>query len=125
MHRLVGLAIIATMLGGCAAAGARTATPGRAMALAPGESVQLPDTASLRYVGVTQDSRCPPKVQCIRAGDADVAFEFTPPAGDVTKVAVNLPKSPAAILGAWRMQLLALEFGEAAKATVQIDAAPP
>ena len=40
--------------------------------------MRLPDGATLRHVTVPQDSRCPPDVQCIRAGDADIEFAFTP-----------------------------------------------
>jgi hypothetical protein len=61
-------------------------------------------------------------VQCIRAGDADVAFEFTSPGDGPLPVNVNLPESPGATMGAWRLQLLALAFDEPAQATVRVDA---
>ena len=51
--------------------------------LRPGERAALPQQASLRYVGVENDSRCPPQVQCVWAGDADVKLVFEQ-AGAVT-----------------------------------------
>lgn len=125
MHRFLLLATAAMTLGACASSGAHSATPGEAFTLAPGASARLPDASTLRYVRVTQDSRCPPKVQCIRAGDADVVFEFTPAGGTASEVHVNLPESPKATIGSWRMELLTLEFGDAPRATVRVDAATP
>ena len=124
MTRLLLLASAAILLGGCASGGAQGATPGEAFTLAPGEEVTLPDKATLRYVRIVQDSRCPPGVQCIRAGDADVSFEFTDASGATAPVNLNLPESPQATLGNWRAQLLSLEFGDGAHATLRVDAAP-
>lgn len=125
MHRLLLTATAIVALGACASGGSTGATPGQAFSLSPGESVQLPDRATLRYVRVSQDSRCPPGVQCIRAGDADVVFEFTPAGGHASEVNVNLPESPDAAMQAWRLRLLSLEFGDAPRATVRVDAATP
>jgi hypothetical protein len=112
------MATAAIALGACASGHARSAK------LVPGELVQLPDAATLRYLRVAQDSRCPPDVQCIRAGDADVVFEFTPAGGTPVQVEVNLPASPQATMGTWRLQLLSLAFEAPARATVRVDAAP-
>jgi len=125
MHRFWMMATATVVLGACASGGGAAATPGQAFSLAPGESVRLPDQATLRYVRVAQDSRCPPGVQCIRAGDADVVFEFIPAGGAATQVDVNLPESPEAAMQAWRLRLLSLEFGDAPRATVRVDAATP
>ena len=122
MHRFLLLATAAVALGACASSGAHHAKPGEAFTLMPGEAVQLPDASTLRYVRVAQDSRCRPTVQCIRAGDADVGFEFTSAGGGPLSVNVNLPESPEATMGAWRLQLLALAFDEPAQATVRVDA---
>lgn len=127
MTRSLALACLvscaAGTLPGCASGDVRTATPGQPMTLQAGEQVVLPGDAALRYIGVTADSRCPPGVQCIRAGDADVAFEFTPAGGAPVAINVNIPESPAATPGDWRLQLLSLEFGDAPAATVQVDPA--
>lgn len=124
MHRLLLTVGAMVVLGACASGGAG-AVPGKAFSLMPGESVVLPDHATLRYLRVSQDSRCPPGVQCIRAGDADVEFEFTPAGGAAAQVGVNTPESPVAMVPGWRLQLLSLEFGDSPRATVRLDAAAP
>jgi hypothetical protein len=124
MHRFLLSATAAVVLCACASGGARSAKPGEAFTLVPGEAVRLPDAATLRYLRVTQDSRCRPTVQCIRAGDADVVFEFTASGGAPVPVNVNLPESPQASMGTWRLQLLALAFDGPGQATVRVDAAP-
>jgi hypothetical protein len=112
-------AIIA--LAGCATAGDRLLEPDRMLALTPGEHVGLPDGATLRYAGVRTDSRCPPAVQCVWAGEAEVAFEFTPP-GDrhPVEVVLHIPKQPLAPIGNWQLQLVSLGFGAAPPATIRI-----
>ena len=102
----------------------RTIAAGESVSIQQGETVRLPDGATLRYVTVTQDSRCPPDVQCIRAGDADIEFAFTPPGGTATTVRPNLPEAPTATIGAWRLTVEKLGFGGAPAVTVKIDAAP-
>lgn len=49
---------------------------GQSFAMQPGGQVTLSDNSTLRYVGVREDSRCPPDKQCIWAGDAVVAFQW-------------------------------------------------
>ena len=124
MPRFLLLATAAVALGACASGSARNAKPGEAFTVVPGETVQLPDASTLRYARITQDSRCRPTVQCIRAGDADLVFEFTPPRGATVPVNVNIPESPQASMGSWRLQLLELAFDEPGQATVRVDAAP-
>ena len=103
----------------------RTIAAGESVSIRQGETVRLPDGATLRYVTVTQDSRCPPDVQCIRAGDADIEFAFTTAGGTATTVTPNLPEAPTATIGAWRLTVEKLGFGDApAPVTVKIDAAP-
>ena len=137
MLRPLSLVLCTALLGACAsnasnednASGGkpaesdmRTIASGTSMSLRQGETVRLPDDATLKYVAVTQDSRCPPNVQCIRAGDADIAFEF---AGGATaaRVTLNLPESPTASVGAWRLTVESLEFGQMPPVTVRIDPA--
>ena len=100
----------------------RAISAGGSTSMHQGETVRLPDGAMLRYLDVPQDSRCPPNVQCIRAGDADIAFEF---AGGATaaRVTLNLPESPTASMGAWRLTVESLEFGQMPPVTVRIDPA--
>jgi len=111
----------ASALPGCASSGVRTATPGQPITLQAGERVALPGDAALRYVAVTADSRCAPGMQCIRAGDADVAFEFIPANGAPVSVSLNTPGDPTAPIGDMQLRLLSLEFGDAPAVTVRID----
>lgn len=53
----------------------RSVSAGQAFTMRPGDDVVLPDRSALHYQSVTTDSRCPPDVRCIWAGDAEVAFK--------------------------------------------------
>src|SRR3546814_8289886 len=55
----------------------RSIADGETFAIASGEQVALADRSTLRYVRVTNDSRCKPGRQCVWAGDAEVVFEWT------------------------------------------------
>lgn len=122
------VSIAAVTLPGCTtgASPARATAPiGAPIPMAPGQRIALPGGAALRYLEVAADSRCPPGVQCIRAGDADVVFEFTDTAQAPRRVIVNTDPPATATIGQWQLRLLALAFGESPKATVQLDAAAP
>ena len=124
MNRLASMLLLAVALLGCASGGtARSVALGQPFTLQPGERVSLPGDASLRYLGIANDSRCPPDVQCIRAGDADVLFEFTPAGGTTEKITLNTERMPSAPVGAWKLQLVTLEQGDAPRATVRVDEA--
>ena len=107
------------LLSGCATHAA--IAPGQSFALAVGEQVVLPDASTLRYIGVANDSRCPPDVQCIRAGDADVLLDHST-GGAATRITLNTERTPSTLVGAWRLQLLELAPGDAPRATFHIDA---
>ena len=109
------------LLVACASAGAAM-SPGQPMVLRPGDSVSLPDAAVLRYIGVSADSRCRPDVQCIRAGDADVALEYSARGAASRSITINTD-APAADVSGWRLRLLSLEFGAAPRVTLQVDRA--
>lgn len=112
------------LLNGCSSAPMRIASATPAV-LSPGQQAVLPDDATLTYVNVAADSRCPPHVQCIRAGDADVVFEHRPAGGGARRLTLNLPDARTAPLGAFTLRILALEFGEQPKATVRVDPTRP
>jgi hypothetical protein len=99
----------------------RTVAAGQSTSLAQGESVRLSDGATLKYVSVPQDSRCPPGVQCIRAGDADIEFAFTPAGGSAMTVSPNLPEAPTKDIGHFKLTVESLAFGDAPAVTVRID----
>ena len=112
------------LLAGCASASGsatgRALASGASATLAAGESVTLPDASTLTYVGTMSDSRCRPNVQCIQAGDANVAFRHVG-GGMSHDVELNSRKSPSADLGAWRITLTGLTFDAPPKATVRLD----
>lgn len=114
----------AAALAGCTSTPLRM-TSGTPLALSPGQQAVLRDNATLTYLSVAADSRCPPHVQCIRAGDADVVFEHRPAGGRAQRLTLNLPEAPSAPIGAFTLRILALEFGDQAKATVRVDATSP
>jgi hypothetical protein len=130
MLRTAAAVLVAASLAACASAASpaeepamRTISTGESTSMHQGETVRLPDGATLRYVSVPQDSRCPPNARCIRAGDADILFEFATGGGPVAQVKPNLPEAPSKNMGAWRLTVLDLEFNEAPAVQVRVDAA--
>jgi hypothetical protein len=119
------LVSLAMTLPGCTGATSTRATAptGQPNQMTPGQQIALADGATLRYVEVAADSRCPPGVQCIRAGDADVVFEFAATGESPRRLTVNTDPPATAALGKWKLRLLALAFGVSPKVTVQIDPA--
>jgi hypothetical protein len=98
---------------------------GQAFSMHPGESVMLTDHSTLRYLRVGNDSRCPPRVQCIWAGDAEVGFEWTPANGAATAFTLHTGKDPRTRdLDGRRLTLVSLERGPAPTAQLRIDATP-
>ena len=120
MSRLLALGVIAA-LSGCASSGAVTA--GQDFTMAVGQRVSLSDAATLHYVGIANDSRCPPDVQCIRAGDADVLFDYASSRGDAARAILNTERTRSPAIGAWRLQLVDLAQGNAPHVTLRVDAA--
>ena len=115
----------ALALSACAHAGdaGRALAAGQSAQLRPGDSVALPDRSRLRFVEVVNDSRCRPGLQCIRAGEAVLAFELT--GGDGAKTALSFDTSapqPRQRAGAWTLELQSLDFAEPPQATVKLEA---
>jgi hypothetical protein len=119
MSRLLALAVLAT-LSGCASSGA--VTPGQDFSLSVGQQVALSDGSTLRYAGIANDSRCPPDVQCIRAGDADVLFDHTAHQGSTLRVTLNTERLRATAIGAWHLQLIDIAPGAAPRVSARIEA---
>jgi len=103
----------------------RTITDGASFAMAPGETVTLSDRSTLRYVSVESDSRCPPHVQCIHAGNAVVGFESRPAAGTTQSFELNSPDQPQSRdLGSLHVMLQSLAFGAAPQAQLKVERDP-
>jgi hypothetical protein len=105
--------------------GAATIADGQAFSMHPGEVVALADRSTLRYVHVGNDSRCPPGVQCIWAGDAEVGFAWSPASGAPTDFTLHTGKEPRTHdFDGHRLTLVSLERGPAPAAQLRLDAAP-
>ena len=116
----LALAACATAAGGSA----RMIGDGQSFSMRPAESVTLADHSQLRYVRLVADSRCRPDVQCIRAGDAEIALQWTPATGAMQDFSLKTPppeQPQSRDLGARRLTLLSLDRGEAPQAQFRIE----
>lgn len=101
-----------------------TVNDGDEYALRPGEQVALADSGTLRYERMANDSRCAPDVQCIWAGDAEVAFKWMPAQGAAQSFSLHTGVDPRyRVLGTHRLTLVSLARGAAPEATVRLEAA--
>lgn len=118
--------LLGVMLTGLAASASpgQPAPLGQPLMLSPGEQLELPDASVLLYLGVTNDSRCPPNAQCVRAGDANVAVAITAPGAPTRSSAINTA-NPEVEIGKWRLQLLSLDAAPQPRLTLQIDERQP
>jgi hypothetical protein len=120
MLRFTALAVLA-LLSGCVTTGAVIA--GSDFTMSAGENVSLPDAATLRYIGIANDSRCPPDVTCIRAGDADVLFDHASDRNAALRITLNTERQRSAAAGPWQLQLVELAArGMPPVVTLRIDA---
>ena len=125
---LPALALLA--LAACASTSAGTAgRPGPAdgdtFGMVPGAMVSLPGEGTLRYASLVNDSRCQPGVQCIWAGDAEVAFEWRPSGGTVDAFSLHTTKGDKSHrIGRHVVSLVDLARGDAPEARLKLEAAP-
>ena len=118
----LSLAACASSTAGGGSDGAKVAD-GASFAMQPGQSVTLADDSHLRYLRLINDSRCPPDVQCVWAGDAIVAFEWSPPGGTAQQFELHTGKDPRShAIGSRRVSLESLERGDAPAATLVVEA---
>ena len=54
---------------------------GSTFSMRPGATVTLADHTRLQYLRLASDSRCPPQVHCIWAGDAELLLQWRSPTG--------------------------------------------
>ncbi|NUS39645.1 MAG: hypothetical protein HOQ02_11570 [Lysobacter sp.] len=125
-RHLLSAAVLALAACSSVDGAARAAGPGRPFDLKPGASATLAGGGTLRYLALVDDSRCRPDVQCIWAGDAEIALEWS--AGGTAPARFNLHVQPAssrhALDAGRQLHLIALGRGAAPVATLQVDAAP-
>ncbi len=133
-NRLLLSALLPLSLAACASGTAGEAGPASAAAsvtdatpftLQPGQSATLADASRLQYLRLLEDSRCPPDVQCVWAGDAVISLQWTPASGGAQEFKLHSgldPRSQA--VGARTVTLQSLARGEQPEATLQVDTAP-
>jgi hypothetical protein len=91
----------------------------------PGAQVALADGSNLRYLRVLDDSRCKPDVQCVWAGDAELAFQWTPSGRTPQDFSLHTGKAPRDhVLGGRRLTLVSLTRGAGPSATLRVELAP-
>lgn len=128
LARSLLIPMLCVVLGACAAVSAHddpavtAIADGSGFTMQPGSEVALADRGRLRYLHVLGDSRCQPDVQCIWAGDAEVAFEWTPPGGETHAFSLHTARAPKEqALGARLLTLVSLSRGRAPTATLKIE----
>jgi hypothetical protein len=95
---------------------------GQQYVLHPGEQVAVASHGRVRYLRLVNDSRCRPDVQCVWAGDAEVAFEWSPPQGRKQTFSLHTGTAPRdQAIGTRRLTLVSLARGAAPAATVRVD----
>jgi hypothetical protein len=110
MHRLAA-ALVCLVVSGCGTAPAgeaRVVEAGTEVTLAPGATVvvKAADT-KVRFIAVTEDSRCPSDVTCIWAGVVKVQLEIRHAAQAVASVEILVGGSAPA--DAYRVSLVRVE----------------
>ena len=94
---------------------------GSTFTLAPGAMVTLADASTLRYERVVNDSRCQPDVQCVWAGDAEVAFTWRSEGGGRDAFSLHTGRGEKShAIGERTATLVALGRGAAPEATLRI-----
>jgi hypothetical protein len=126
------IAIPVLVLAGCSAAatGVRAGGPhlsdGDSFRMRPGTSVSVAGEGSLHYLEVANDSRCMPDVQCVWAGDAEVAFEWRPDGGGTDAFSLHTGKGDKSHpIGSHVLVLAGLERGSAPVAQLTLEARKP
>lgn len=94
------------------------------VSLRPGEQASLAG-GSLRYLRLVNDSRCAPDVQCIWAGDAEIAVEWTPAGGAPRTFSLHTGVEPRrqALEDGRSLRLLDLARGAAPSARLAVETA--
>ena len=140
MRRIASLLAIA-LLAGCVGAAPTPQPPAgkdspmhdhapQTVTLGVGERATLLDGSQLTYLQLVNDSRCPPDVRCVWAGDAEIRLRWQPKAGSASELSLHTSPLPnrgqtEATVGGLRIALQSLERGIAPKATLLVTAATP
>jgi hypothetical protein len=130
LRSLIALPVLALVACSSAATGIRVDGPrlsdGDSFRMKPGTSVSVAGEGKLSYVKVVNDSRCMPDVQCVWAGDAEVAFEWRPTAGATDAFSLHTGKGDKSHpIGRHVLVLTGLDRGEAPEAQLRLEAPSP
>src|SRR5690606_40197110 len=99
-----------------------TIADGSTFDMRPGQSVTLADGSALRYERLVNESRCMPDVQCVWAGDAEVAFTWKPVNGPAEAFSLHTGKEPRRhAMGERTVILVTLARGAAPEAQLRIE----
>ena len=127
-HALLFAGLLPLSMAACATAaadGEARIADGTGFTMQAGSQVRLADGSRLHYLRLVTDSRCPPGVQCVWAGDAIVAFEWSPAGGAAQAFELHTGKEPRSHdLGQRRLTLDTLERGATPAAGLRIDTVP-
>lgn len=100
-----------------------TVADGSDFTLQVGERATLADDSRLRYVRLVEDSRCPPDVQCVWAGDAIVALQWTSAAGAAQDFELHTGVEPRTqAIGTRNVTLKSLARGAQPEASLVVNA---
>jgi hypothetical protein len=107
---LLATASVALLPWACAADNPTSPALDRTFDLRVGATAQVEGTdVEVRFEGVVNDSRCPPDVMCISAGDATVALRLTGGGKDATTYELHTASGPQdAEHGSYTVSLVAL-----------------
>lgn len=104
----------------------REAVAGADFEMGAGEQVSLGGLGMLRYDKLVGDSRCPPDVQCIWAGDADLQFSWMPNGGKAESFSLHTGAEPRdRALAGYVLELKSLGRGDDPRAALKLRAAAP
>ena len=128
-HRVMSILLLTSLTACSSHPAGSTGTPGNTVAdgsefnLQPGEAVTLADDSQLRYLRLVADSRCPPDVQCVWAGDAIVAFQWTSAAGAAQDFELHTGVEPRTqAIGTRSVTLKSLARGAQPEASLVVNA---
>ncbi len=95
-----------------------------------GAEAKLPDGSRLAYTELINDSRCPPDVQCIWAGNAEIRLRWTPAQDGSSKdFTLNTNsfggKPTSATIGIYEIRIASMEHGSAPTTTFELKRIAP
>ena len=136
MPRLAFALAVLCLASGCASVPANSDVPARDDTVAPnpasltlrmGETRRLSDSSQLTYVGLIDDSRCAPNVQCVWEGNAEIELRWQPARGGALALRLHTNARggrQSAQIGEHSVVLTGLERGIAPRATLEIRGSP-